>query len=650
MFNRALFIAAVLVLLALVPQVSDLRGVLAQDAEQNRAAEPEQSAPVWSEPIGGGDEVREEFAQTYPLSAAGKVIVENLNGSVKIKVWDRNEVEVKAVKRAYNRERLAEAKIDVVAAADVIRIKTIYPQGQQTFSDDEKVRYFNPAAVDYSLTVPRKAKLESIELVNGSLDIEGTEGDVKASSVNGKVTARGLTGEARLSSVNGNLDIILTRLDQSKPISAGSVNGNVTLEIPSNANAVIRAGTVHGSIKNDFGLEVHHGNYVGHELNGQIGTGGPSIKLGNVNGAIQIKRSQDGLELSPATSLLSQKDKTKSKEKDLEVDVDDEEAAEVQAETRQLAEEVRRATRAALADAQIERQAQAEAQREVDRALREAHREIRQAQLQVAREVRQREQRARTEARSKGTGYGVGSGHGSGGRFTAKESKSFPVTGTPRVQISTFDGVLVIRGWDKPEVMYTAHSKANSEEELKDISVNVEQDGSSISIIARSVEDGNGSSNLEVYLPRNVFLTASSGDGQLTVAGVSGELTLRTGDGAIEVTSVSGTLRANTGDGPIKIAQFDGAVDARTGDGPISLDGKFAGLAARTGSGSIILAVPAGSSFVLETNADDFTNEGLSLSEELSPSRRVKRWKVGQGGKVFVVSTGEGRVWLRQRN
>jgi hypothetical protein len=73
--------------------------------------------------------------------------------------------------------------------------------------------------------------------------------------------------------------------------------------IPSNANASIRAGTVHGGISTDFGLKVKHGEYVGHSLDGQIGTGGPRIKLGNVNGAIRINHAQDGLPLSPGTAI-----------------------------------------------------------------------------------------------------------------------------------------------------------------------------------------------------------------------------------------------------------------------------------------------------------------------------------------------------------
>jgi hypothetical protein len=35
---------------------------------------------------------------------------------------------------------------------------------------------------------------------------------------------------------------------------------------------------------------VNDGQYVGHDLSGQIGSGGPRVRLSNVNGPISIKR------------------------------------------------------------------------------------------------------------------------------------------------------------------------------------------------------------------------------------------------------------------------------------------------------------------------------------------------------------------------
>ncbi len=199
-------------------------------------------------------------------------------------------VKVDAVKRAYKKERLEEAKVDVSSTADSVRIRTEYPDRNQSFSDSESRRYNNPAEVEYTLTIPRKARIDSADLVNGSLEIDGAEGDVKAACVNGQLKARGLTGDVKLSTVNGGVEATITRLEESKSTSLNSVNGSIVLTIPSDSNAQVKASTIHGSITNDFGLQVNDGDYVGHDLSGQIGNGGPRIRLSNVNGSIAIKR------------------------------------------------------------------------------------------------------------------------------------------------------------------------------------------------------------------------------------------------------------------------------------------------------------------------------------------------------------------------
>lgn len=235
-----------------------------------------------------GDMLTEEFHQSYPLNPTGRVSIENINGDVRIAVWDQNEVKVDAVKKAHERERLDEVKIEVVNTADSVRIKTKYPD--QTFNERGSRRYNNPASIEYTLTIPRKAHLDSAELVNGSLDIEGAEGDVKAACVNGRIKANGLMGEVRLSTVNGGVEATIVRLDDTKGVSLNSVNGTIVLIIPANASAQVKANTVHGAITNDFGLQVNDGEYVGHDLSGQIGSGGPRVRLSNVNGPISIKR------------------------------------------------------------------------------------------------------------------------------------------------------------------------------------------------------------------------------------------------------------------------------------------------------------------------------------------------------------------------
>ena len=629
MFNK-LLIAVGLLTIALVTYGATAVIATGQDGLQQTA--PQEVRPLPQVPnvesAGGeqpGQQVTEEFHQTYPLSATGRVNLQNINGGVKIIVWDRAAVQVDAIKKAYRRERLAEAQVDVTSTEENIRIKTEYPSRNQTWNQN---RYDNPATVEYSITVPRKAILESIELINGQLDIEGVEGNVKASSVNGPVTARGLMGEARLTTVNGPLQATFTQLDEARPISLSSVNGDVTVVIPSNSNASVRAGTVHGLISNDWGIQVKHGEYVGHSLDAQIGNGGPRVKLSNVNGAISITRAQDGRALSPVTSIARVEKTADEMAEDIEREREIEmTTAELTLKKMESARVVREAGRA-----------QRDQQRRVDAELRKAQREIEQVQRNLQRQ--QREQ-IRVQPRVLINQN----------KFNNQESKSFTVSASTRVNITTFDGPVTVRGWDKAEVRYTATKRAGDEETLKQISIETEQQGQSLSINARNANAYNGSVDLEVYVPRNTSLHVTSGDGPLTLDNVSGDITLRSGDGPISVNSSGGVLRVNTNDGPILINKFDGQVDARTGDGPIALDGNFNALNARTGDGEISLTVPAGSSFTIETNATEgIANEGFDVAEDVTLSPRVKRWKVGNGGRVFVLRTGEGKVLLRPRN
>lgn len=278
-------ILAILILGAAVLAMNVGRGrIVRAKSDRTRPAETR----VLAEPQTSDPEFTEEFHQTYPLPATGRVSIENINGGVRIAVWDQNVVKVDAVKKANQQEKLAEAKIDVSTTADSVRIKTEY--GDQTSGEGKSRSYNNPATIEYSLTIPRKARIDSADLVNGSLDIEGAEGDVKAACVNGQIRARGLTGEVKLSTVNGGVEATIVRLDEAKPTTLNSVNGSITLIIPSESNAQVRASTVHGAITNDFGLQVNDGQFVGHDLSGQIGTGGPRIRLNNVNGSISIKR------------------------------------------------------------------------------------------------------------------------------------------------------------------------------------------------------------------------------------------------------------------------------------------------------------------------------------------------------------------------
>jgi len=241
----------------------------------------------------------EEFHQTYPLSANGRVELSNINGAVHISGWDRNEVKVDAVMRAWSEQRLDEAKIKINSSENSISIRTEYPDHNHTFWNDD--HHDQPASVEYTLTVPRNARLDSIDLVNGSLDLQGVSGEIKASCVNGKLAARDLGGRADLSTVNGKLEANIDRLES--PLEVSSVNASVLVTLPSDAKADLEASTVNGSISDDFGLPVTKHQFVGRDLRGELGGGGPHVRVSNVNGRIEIRHANDNRPLSPSKNL-----------------------------------------------------------------------------------------------------------------------------------------------------------------------------------------------------------------------------------------------------------------------------------------------------------------------------------------------------------
>ena len=225
-----------------------------------------------------------ESSQLYALSAHGRVSLRNINGDVHIRAWDRDAVRIIAVETAPTKGLLDEALVLVDSTPGAISIHTRYAGVSAT----------DPGSVEFTLMVPRHARLSEIKLINGAVDIEGVRGGVNASSVNGPVRAREIGGDARLSTVNGRLEASFEGLLGAHSISMNSINGPISLFIPYNARAEFKARNVTGGIDNDFGFPVRRDGSAGSELHGVLKGGGTYISLRNVNGAICITPMDHG--------------------------------------------------------------------------------------------------------------------------------------------------------------------------------------------------------------------------------------------------------------------------------------------------------------------------------------------------------------------
>jgi DUF4097 and DUF4098 domain-containing protein YvlB len=223
-------------------------------------------------------QVTQDFHRTVPLSSNGRVSLENINGNVTVTGWERNEVQVDAVKKARDQQKLDEARIEVDASSDSVQIKTKYPEGHTNN---------NPATVTYELHVPRLARLDHINLVNGSLEVSQVNGDIDANLVNGKTDLHDLSGRLNISAVNGTITANFRTLDNVKEIHLKSVNGAINLGLPASPNAEVSVSTVNGGITTDFPLQIK-GKFMGQHMDGTLGSGGTHIDISNVNGSVRI--------------------------------------------------------------------------------------------------------------------------------------------------------------------------------------------------------------------------------------------------------------------------------------------------------------------------------------------------------------------------
>src|SRR5256885_4150299 len=204
------------------------------------------------------------------------------------------------------------------------------------------------------------------------------------------------------------------------------------------------------------------------------------------------------------------------------------------------------------------------------------------------------------------------------GRYTEREEKHFTVSGTPQLTVSTFDGSIEIRPWDKADVQVVVEKRGRSKAATDSIDVHTEHDGDRITVEARvAAAHGFGlhfndsrSARLIVSVPAAANVAAKSGDGSIDIERVDGRIELRSGDGSIRAREISGDLDVHTGDGSITVGGKLTTVRARSGDGSITIhaaDGSSpsADWDINTGDGSVTLEIPDGFGAELDAHTGD---------------------------------------------
>jgi DUF4097 and DUF4098 domain-containing protein YvlB len=262
-----------------------------------------------------------------------------------------------------------------------------------------------------------------------------------------------------------------------------------------------------------------------------------------------------------------------------------------------------------------------------------------------------------------------------------REEKRFTVAGRADIRVATFDGSIQIQSWDRPGVVIEIEKRGPTKSSIEELQITSEQKGNVIELEVKRPRNESfsgiglnrsASARLIVNVPREADIRARSGDGSIRIERITGRIDLRTGDGSISVSEVSGQVTLDTGDGSITVTGAEGKLTADTGDGSVNVSGSLSAIKLHTGDGSIVyraepgsvmaepwditngdgrvsLYLPDGFGAELDAHTGDGTirNELNVENAGEEKERRTLRGRIGSGGKLLRVRTGDGVIRLK---
>ena len=250
--------------------------------------------------------------QSFRLPAgAGKVVVDNVAGNVRARAVDGDTVRVVALQVAH---ATTAANLDVGRREMPLRLSqhgdTVIAYVESPFRDDDghlqgpwddlpyRVLY------DFEVEVPRHAAVELSTVLEGVVELSGTDGAFLVRNVNGDVDVRDVGGAGKVVTVNGELAVRF-RSNPDGPCEFSNVNGDVDVTFQPGLAAEVRFKTLNGDGWSDFPYTLvplrpevsesrRGGRYVIKSDWSQgirIGNGGPQLSFGTVNGDVLIRKS-----------------------------------------------------------------------------------------------------------------------------------------------------------------------------------------------------------------------------------------------------------------------------------------------------------------------------------------------------------------------
>jgi hypothetical protein len=226
-------------------------------------------------------EVFENFRFDRDATGLSSFAIENTNGRVLVTSNSGGEGFVLRGEKRVG----ASSEADAAAGLEIITLEI------NEVGNELQIQALHPAGgtreytVNWVLEVPERL-FGQVANINGEVTIEDLDNGVFALVTNGLVTLTDIEGSTEVVVVNGHLSAMVT-IEEDEFIDLSTVNGNITLSIPSTTNAELDARTDIGTVTLT-NLTLTNEQITNNVVTGTLGTGEGTIDILSNNGNVTL--------------------------------------------------------------------------------------------------------------------------------------------------------------------------------------------------------------------------------------------------------------------------------------------------------------------------------------------------------------------------
>ncbi len=235
-------------------------------------------------PLSAKEKFQEKFEKTVSLAKDGKVILRNISGDIEVKVWDKAEVQVRALKISNTdseelaKQNFEKVTIEISEEGKTLRIETKRDKEYFRKSSDKK-----NVTVDFWLMIPNRSEAD-MKSVSGDIHMEDIGADAKADTVSGDIVMLNTAGVLKAHAVSGDLTIT----DAAKGVECESVSGDLEIRL-------VKGGADLKTVSGDILLEKCQGDVEADVVSGDIElldiSGADEVRAKSVNGGVEYHGS-----------------------------------------------------------------------------------------------------------------------------------------------------------------------------------------------------------------------------------------------------------------------------------------------------------------------------------------------------------------------